>query len=137
MGDAIFARNFGKGSEWVEGIIKEVLGMKNYLVTVSINGNLTWKRHETQIFSRVIFPESQDRDISVSNVPPDKTIHFDQLNTSQIEGNKHDVNENTSQNDENKVIDVNKDPPFKTNNDNLIPVRRSQRIPKKPKRLTL
>ena len=34
-------------------------------------------------------------------------------------------------------MDVNKDPPFKTNNDNLIPVRRSQRIPKKPNRLTL
>ena len=61
VGDAVFARNFGKGSEWVEGVIKQVLGLKNYLIQVSVNGNLTWKRHETQIFSREIYPESHDK----------------------------------------------------------------------------
>ena len=44
------------------------LGLKNYLIKVSVNDNLTWtwKHHETQIFLREIYPESHDK-IKINN----------------------------------------------------------------------
>ena len=41
VGDAVYARNFGKGPEWVEAKITKVLGKRNYLVAVDVNGILT------------------------------------------------------------------------------------------------
>ena len=55
VGDAVYARNFGKGPEWVEAKITKVLGKRNDLVAVDVNGILTWKRHLSQLFERKLY----------------------------------------------------------------------------------
>ncbi|XP_064100457.1 uncharacterized protein K02A2.6-like [Macrobrachium nipponense] len=55
VGDAVYAKNFGKGPEWVEAKIIKALGERNYLVSVDVNGILTWKRHLSQLFERKMY----------------------------------------------------------------------------------
>ncbi|XP_064089927.1 uncharacterized protein K02A2.6-like [Macrobrachium nipponense] len=55
VGDAVYARNFGKEPEWVEAKIIKVLGERNYLVSVDVNGTLTWKRQLSQLFERKMY----------------------------------------------------------------------------------
>ena len=43
VGDAGFAKTFGKGDLWIEGQIVEVLGVRNYLVQAHNFGNMLWK----------------------------------------------------------------------------------------------
>ena len=45
IGDAVFARNFGKGSQWVQARIIDVLSPYNYKVKVNCTDNIIWKRH--------------------------------------------------------------------------------------------
>lgn len=52
IGDAVYCKNYGKGADWVEGEISEVLGKRNYKVKVNSFGNLYWYRHLSQIFKR-------------------------------------------------------------------------------------
>ena len=58
VGDAMFVKNFGQGKPWIEGQIKEVLGVRNYTVQVHNFGNTLWKRHADQIMPRYIFQEN-------------------------------------------------------------------------------
>ena len=48
----MYCKNYGKGADWVEGEICEVLGKRNYRVKVNSFGNLYWYRHLSQIFKR-------------------------------------------------------------------------------------
>ena len=50
VNDAVFARNFGAGPEWVQGVITKVLGSRNYLVKIDAVGNAIVKRHLSQLF---------------------------------------------------------------------------------------
>ena len=54
VGDAVFAKKFGKGDLWIEGQIVEVLGVRNYLVQVHNFGDMLWKRHHDQLMPRFI-----------------------------------------------------------------------------------
>ena len=65
--DAVYARNFGKGPEWVEARVTKVLGMRNYLVSVNVNGHLIWKRHLSQLFERKLY-----NSVELSNPSPPK-----------------------------------------------------------------
>ena len=136
-GDAVFARNFGKGNEWVEGTIKQVLGLKNYLIKIDANGNLTWKRHESKIFSRVIYPENWNKNNgkSENNVLrcPSKIATFDINN--DVNPNSEQVIEINNDSDNSSLSDDNSSS-FNKDKD-LVQVRRSDRIIKKPNRLNL
>ena len=59
IGDAVYARNFGKGPEWVEAKVTKVLGSRNYLVSVNTNGRLIWKCHLSQLFERKMYSEME------------------------------------------------------------------------------
>ncbi|CAB4003252.1 Transposon Ty3-G Gag-Pol poly [Paramuricea clavata] len=48
---AVFARNFGKGAQWLPGVIVKIISPRNYDVKV---GDVMWKRHEEQLRSRHI-----------------------------------------------------------------------------------
>ena len=50
-GDAVLARNYGRGEKWIPGVVTEVLGSRHYMVEVF--GNL-WKRHVDQLLRRPI-----------------------------------------------------------------------------------
>ena len=52
VGDAVFAKNFGKGEPWVAGKIVQVLGVRNYMVEVNRFGIMLWKRHHDQLMHR-------------------------------------------------------------------------------------
>ena len=52
VGDAVFAKNLGKGETWIEGKITQVLGVRNYMVQVHDFGNISWKRHHDQLMPR-------------------------------------------------------------------------------------
>ena len=44
-GDAVLARNYGRGEKWIPGVVTEVVGSRHYMV--ELFGNL-WKRHLDQ-----------------------------------------------------------------------------------------
>ena len=50
-GDAIFAKNFGKGPNWMPGHIIDIVSPKSYLVQVK---DVVWKRHVDQMKLRHI-----------------------------------------------------------------------------------
>ena len=52
QGQAVFARNYGRGEEWIPEKVEKVLGWKNYVILVDINGEARWKRHVSQIRPR-------------------------------------------------------------------------------------
>jgi len=51
LDQAVFARNYGKGSRWVPGKIVGVISPRNYDVQV---GDVIWKRHEEQLRTRYV-----------------------------------------------------------------------------------
>ncbi|XP_064120730.1 uncharacterized protein LOC135225327 [Macrobrachium nipponense] len=67
VNDAVFVRNFGKGSPWVEGKIVEVLGLRNYKVEVQSFGNIIWTRHADQIMHRYMGDFNQSNKEVLSN----------------------------------------------------------------------
>lgn len=137
VGDAVYAKNFGKGPEWVEAKVTKVLGSRNYLVTVKVNGNLIWKRHLSQLFERKLF-------------------NSDELNNSSSLGEKlpllpqlpvvppYVVNDSNGVNTKDNVINPSMSIPNSVNSDisssnpagnqNVV-LRRSSRVIKKPDRL--
>ena len=68
VGDAVFAKNFGKGEPWVAGKIVRVLGIRNYEVTVNDFGNMLWKRHNDQLMPRYT-SSNRERTKEVPTVP--------------------------------------------------------------------
>ena len=71
-GDAVLARNYGRGEKWMPGVITEVLGTRHYMVEVF--GNL-WKRHVDQLLRRAIddTPPANSPAIQRHFVPNDMT----------------------------------------------------------------
>ena len=62
LGDAVYARNYGKGPSWVNGTITDVLGPHNFMIEVNHSGQLyQWKRHVDQLKKRF--------EVSLSEVP--------------------------------------------------------------------
>ena len=67
VNDAVFARNFGAGPEWVQGVITKVLGSRNYLVKIDVVGNAIVKRHLSQLFKRIFNNVRYDEEIVEDN----------------------------------------------------------------------
>ena len=51
VNDTVFAKNFGKGANWIPGKIIEILSPKSYLIQVK---DVVWKRHVDQLRIREI-----------------------------------------------------------------------------------
>ena len=49
--DAVFAKNFGKGQDWMPGIVLETISPKSFLIQVN---DVVWKRHVDQLRPRQI-----------------------------------------------------------------------------------
>ena len=50
IGQAIFARNYGRGATWLPGIVTEIRGLKNFIVKVfGTQGDYVWRRHSDQL----------------------------------------------------------------------------------------
>ena len=71
VGDSVFAKNFGRGAEWVPGTIIEVINALNYKVQLNVEPKLIWQRHASQIFERQILNADCQR-----NKPP-TTIEYE------------------------------------------------------------
>ena len=67
VNDAVFARNFGAGPEWVQGVITKVLGSRNYLVKIDVVGNAIVKRHLSQLFKRIFNSVRYEEEIVEEN----------------------------------------------------------------------
>ena len=140
VGDAVYARNFGKGPEWVEAKVTKVLGMRNYLVCVNVNGNLIWKRHLSQLFERKLFSSNETYDSSPSNVtcnvPVMSPIPVSTLPNTVRDSNvinmPNDIVVHDGSNQQSVLPDVNNSVQPQ-NRPNLL--RKSTRIIKKPDRL--
>ena len=53
LNQAVWVKNFGKGEEWVPGIVMEIKGLRNYVVKVcSWSGDMLWRRHSNHIKMR-------------------------------------------------------------------------------------
>ena len=52
IGEAIFAKNFGNGPEWIAGTIVDIINPLNYRIKFDCDINLVCTRHASQIFSR-------------------------------------------------------------------------------------
>ena len=53
VGQAVFAKNYGRGKQWLPGVIEEVKGARNYVVKVfTETGSLFWRRHSDQLKTR-------------------------------------------------------------------------------------
>ena len=64
--DSVFAKNFGKGENWVPGTIIEVLSPKSCLVQVK---DIVWKRHIDQIKLWHVPYEYENMNAETSNMP--------------------------------------------------------------------
>ena len=53
--DAVFAKNFGRGANWVPGTIIDILSPKSFLIQVK---DVVWKRHVDQLKPRIIPDET-------------------------------------------------------------------------------
>ena len=51
VSDAVFAKNFGKGNDWLPGTIIDIISPKSFLVQVR---DVVWKRHADQLKPRII-----------------------------------------------------------------------------------
>ena len=75
-GDAVLARNYGRGEKWIPGVVTEVLGSRHYMIEVC--GNL-WKRHVDQLLRRPV-------DDTPSANSPAIQRHFVPNNTTSLVG---------------------------------------------------
>ena len=137
MGDAVYAKNFGRGPEWIEAKITKVLGNRNYLVSVNSDGNLTWKRHLSQLFERKLYNNSKDFCMSPPGVGVPSVPYMPLPSRSQDNSVITVQNNNTDQGEqENCKQNVNKDlneiPQPQSRPE--VSLRRSTRISKKPNR---
>ena len=57
VNDAVFAKNFGKGPNWVPGIIMDVLSPRSFIIQVN---DAIWKRHVDQIKQRMLPKENKE-----------------------------------------------------------------------------
>ena len=48
MGDLVYARNYGSGTKWIPGKVKEVTGPVSYKVELLQDG-VVWRRHQDQL----------------------------------------------------------------------------------------
>ena len=137
--DAVFAKNFGQGTPWVEGKIIEVLGVRNYKVQLRDFGKVVWKRHADQLMSRFVgnFAYNQANDHSelvlgksVLHKNPCPSVSFEYLNVP-VSKESVVVNDTVVNNE---VIN-NEPPPVSVSGTPTL--RRSSRTIKPPDRLTL
>ena len=152
FGEAVFARNFGKGPEWIAGTVVGIINPLNYKIKFDCDVDVTCVRHASQIFTRELL--SQDKhDVAVFNqkdslgsnnktddildhyVNPNSNVPLtlsDPVNDSDIDKNKPN-NENT---ETSFVLD---DKPLNAPNTNAsdkIVHTRSGRRSKPPDKLT-
>ena len=75
VGDAVYARNFGNGQEWIQGTVIEILGQRNYLVEIATeNGRVLWKRHYSHIFARERL-STVEKEESRENIEMEEKVH--------------------------------------------------------------
>ena len=67
VGDAVFAKNFGRGAEWIPGVILEVINALNYKIKLSTDPELVWQRHATQLFQRQILKVDDAKVVPLQN----------------------------------------------------------------------
>ena len=77
VGDAVFAKNFGQGADWIGGKIVEVLNSTNYKVQLSTEDKIVWKRHVSQIFRR--------EKLDARSEDPQKVLRFSMTPVENIE----------------------------------------------------
>ena len=65
-GDAVLARNYGRGDKWLPGVVSSVLGSRHYMVKVS---GILWKRHVDQLRSRLCNDTPKSTDTSTPPTP--------------------------------------------------------------------
>ena len=65
-GDAVLARNYGRGDKWLPGVVSSVLGSRHYMVEVS---GILWKRHVDQLRSRLCNDTPKSTDTSTPPTP--------------------------------------------------------------------
>lgn len=153
VGDAVFARNFGRGEPWVKGKIVEVLGVRNYRVQVQDYGNMIWNRHADQIMKRFLVGEdNENQEQLATNQIPNVDVRVPQeisvagsvgqskvINQSENAGTGQHI---ASSEEESKVasehVPVNGDVKSPVSAGMSSPVRsRSGRVVKPPTRLNL
>ena len=138
VGDAVYARNFGRGPEWVEAKITKVLGRRNYLVSVNVNGTLIWKRHLNQLFARKLY-NSMETCEALPNVSVPIMPHIPVSSPSSVGTDSRVVNVpsdciNIESGSSNPVQPVVKDITKSQCRPSVV-LRRSTRTVKKPDRL--
>ena len=137
VGDAVYVKNFGKGEQWLEGQIAEVLGLRNYHVQVHSFGNIIWKRHADQIMHRF---RPIDQEDSISFVPncsetqplgknPEAVINIErEVSQSELVNYKPSSSLSSTNQDNRPTTIVTSSP---------VQLRRSSRVVKPPDRLDL
>ena len=66
VGVNIFAKNYGRGEQWLPGVVEEVKGRRNFVVKVFGDfGTMLWRRHSDQMKLRFNVSNSTDIEDSV------------------------------------------------------------------------
>ena len=122
IGDAVFAKNFGKGADWVAGAVEKILNSTTYVVRLSTDSDIKWKRHVSQLFRREILPTT------ITGILPEKLKYSEFSSFPAVLGEEND----TAQNPESPVA-------LHSETDVQVPfcVTRSGRISRPPDRLDL
>ena len=70
VNQAVWVRNFGKGEEWVPGVVWEVKGLRNYLIKAyARSGEMFWRRHSDHLklrYSEVNLEHTRDKNVQKS-----------------------------------------------------------------------
>ena len=76
IGDAVFAKNYGRGANWLPGKIIEDLSPKSYLIQVR---DVTWKRHSDQLRKREVTYSGEElkKDTNLTMQNPDMSVRND------------------------------------------------------------
>ena len=122
IGDAVFAKNFGKGADWVAGAVEKILNSTTYVVRLSTDSDIKWKRHVSQLFRREILPTT------ITGILPEKLKYSEFSSFPAVLGEENDI----AQSPESPVA-------LHSETDVQVPyhVTRSGRISRPPDRLDL
>ena len=101
IGEAVFAKNFGKGPEWLAGTVVEIVNPLNYKIKFDCDANVIFLRHASQLFTRqLVNSENQDVptlvDDNVKLIFPNKT-YSENRNVSSKDINQS-INSDNSEN---------------------------------------
>ena len=66
IGEAVFAKNFGKGPEWLAGTVVAIVNSLNYKIRFDCDSNVVCVRHASQLFTRELI-NSQNHDVPTLN----------------------------------------------------------------------